>query len=189
MQLHLNTKLKRLLVLFAAVFALALAVSPAAWASPAASTAGNAVAPAVWFNPLADKKDSCKQSTVPCKQADLSIKKSVSRVKRSDDYIFTITVKNNSKIAAEKVVVVDQLSKRFELEYVKGPGCKYGQTVTCKVGTLGAGKSVTITIRVDVEPDNFKGKISNTASVSASTKDPNTKNNSSTVTVTYKRDT
>ncbi|MBS1965444.1 MAG: DUF11 domain-containing protein [Chloroflexi bacterium SZAS-1] len=168
MQLHRSTRTKRLLLLFAAVFALTCLVAPAAWASP-----------------IQHDKDDCKRSTVPCKQADLSIKKSASPA-GADDFIFTITVKNNSKIAAEKVVITDQLSKRFELEWVRGPGCKFGKTISCKVGTLGAGKSVTITLRVDVEPDNFRGKITNTASVTSATKDPNTKNNSSSVTVTAK---
>lgn len=147
---------------------LALAAGNAAWASPAQSD-----------------KDDCKRSTVPCKEADLSIKKTAKAV-GSDDFLFTITVKNNGKIAASNVQVTDHLSKYFELEYAKGPGCKEGQTVTCKIGTLGAGKSATITIRVDVEPDNFKGKITNTASVSSSTKDPNSGNNKSSVTVTAK---
>lgn len=169
MQLHRSTRTKRLLLLFAAVFALTCLVAPAAWASP-----------------IQHDKDDCKRSTVPCKQADLSIKKSATAVKGSDDFIFTITVKNNSKIAAEKVVVTDQLSKRFELEWVRGPGCTSGKLISCKVGTLGAGKSVVITLRVDVEPDNFRGKITNTASVTSATKDPNTKNNSSSVTVTVK---
>lgn len=168
MQLHRSTRTRRLLLLFAAVFALTCLVVPAAWASP-----------------IQHDKDDCKRSTVPCKQADLSIKKSASAV-GADDFIFTITVKNNSKIAAEKVVITDQLSKRFDLEWVRGPGCKSGKVISCKVGTLGAGKSVTITLRVDVEPDNFRGKITNTASVTSATKDPNTKNNSSSVTVTAK---
>lgn len=139
--------------------------------------------PAAWASPAADKKDDCKRSTVPCKQTDLTISKKA-KATGKDDFIFTITVKNNGKIPAENVVVTDQLSKRFELESVNGPGCKRGQTVKCSIGTLKAGKSVTITIKVDVEPDGFKGKITNTASVSSKTKDPNTKNNSSSVTVT-----
>lgn len=146
--------------------ALALAAGNAAWASPAADT----------------KPDPCKgKSTVPCKQTDLSITKKA-KATGQDDFIFTITVKNNGTIAAENVVVTDSLSKRFELESYSG-SCSGERTVRCKIGTLGAGKSATVTIHVDVEPDNFKGSIKNTASVSSKTKDPNSKNNSSSVTV------
>jgi uncharacterized repeat protein (TIGR01451 family) len=167
MMSRFTTPIARLLVLALLVAGvMALAVGNSAWASP----------------PQSDKKPDCKRSTVPCKEADLSITKSA-KATGSDDFIFTITVKNNGKIPAENVVVRDQLSKWFDLEYAKGPGCKEGQTVTCKIGTLKAGKSVTITIRVDVEPDNFRGNITNTASVSSSTKDPNSKNNKASVTV------
>lgn len=162
---------RRVVILLVALALAALAAGPAAWASPAT-----------------DKKDDCKRSTVPCKQTDLSISKKAAGVKHSDDFIFTITVKNNGKIPAEDVVVTDQLSQYFVLESVNGPGCTYGQKVKCTIGTLKAGKSATITIRVDIEPDNFKGKIKNTASVTSSTKDTNSKNNSASATVTYKRD-
>ncbi|MBK9942185.1 MAG: DUF11 domain-containing protein [Kouleothrix sp.] len=146
-----------------------------------------AIAPAAWASPAQHDRD-CKKSTVPCKEADVSISKSAKTVKNSDDFVFTIKVKNNSKIAAQNVVVTDVLSKYFKIESLSGPGCKKGRTVTCKIGTLGAGKSVTITLRVDIEPDNFRGSISNTATVSSSTKDPKTSNNKSTVTVRYKGD-
>ncbi|MFN8569170.1 MAG: hypothetical protein U0Z44_16995 [Kouleothrix sp.] len=118
-----------------------------------------AIAPAAWASPAQHDKD-CKKSTVPCKEADVSISKSAKAVKNSDDFVFTIKVKNNSKIAAENVIMTDVLSKYFKIESLSGPGCKKGSTVVCKIGTLGAGKSVTITLRVDIEPDNFRGSIS-----------------------------
>lgn len=161
-----SRSVRRVALLLVALALAALAAGPAAFASPAA-----------------DKKDDCKRSTVPCKQTDLSISKSA-KVTGKNDFTFTITVKNNGSIAAEQVVVTDQLSKYFEIEAVNGPGCNRSQKVKCEVGTLGAGKSATITIRVDVKPDNYKGKIKNTASVSTKTKDTNSKNNSASVTVT-----
>lgn len=151
--------------------AVALAAGNPAWASPVAGSS---------------PPDPCKgKSTVPCKQTDLSITKKAKSAGQ-DDFIFTITVKNNGTIAAENVVVTDSLSRYFELESYSG-SCSGERTIRCKIGTLGAGKSATVTIRVDVEPDNFKGSIKNTASVSSKTKDPNLKNNSSSVTVTVKR--
>jgi uncharacterized repeat protein (TIGR01451 family) len=164
---RLTKPIVRLLVLALLVAGvMALALGNAAWAS----------------SPLSDKKHDCKRSTVPCKEADLSITKKAKAV-GSDDFIFTITVKNNGKIPAENVVVFDQLSKHFELEDVTGPGCIEAQRVKCTIGTLNAGKSVTITILVDVEPDNFRGTINNTASVTSSTKDSNAKNNRASVSV------
>jgi hypothetical protein len=141
---------------------------------------------AVW----ASRSENAKippRSTVPKKEADLSIVKKV-RAASSYEYIFTITVKNNSSIAAEEVVVTDQLSKRLELEYARGitPGvnvkCSGDRIIKCRLGTLGAGKSVKIEIRVDVWPSNYRGSITNTALVSSKTKDPNSKNNKSSVT-------
>lgn len=172
MSLHLPNKLKWLALLLVAVAALAV------W-----------VAPSVWAGTAENNKHDCKRSTVPCKEADLAINKNAKHVSKSDDFIFTITVKNHSKIVAEKVVVTDELSPRFQIVSLKGPGCKaVGRTITCSVGNLGANKSTEIVVRVDVEPDKFRGKISNTATVSSSTKDPNSKNNSSTVTVNYTGD-
>ena len=142
---------------------------------------------AVWASPSESKKPP--KSTVPKKEADLSIKKTARPV-GNDDFIFTITVTNNGPIAAEKVIVTDSLSKHFELEYVHvlsgGFSCSGERTIMCKKATLGAGQSAIIEIRVDVEPDNFRGSITNTASVSSKTKDPNSKNNKSSVKVQAK---
>jgi len=158
------------LVLLIAVVVV-LAASNAAWASPSQATAKPG------------------KSTVPKKEADLSITKRAQAV-GSDDFVFTLTVKNNSNIAAENVIVTDQLSKRFELEYVHvlsgGFSCTPGQTIKCTKASLGAGQSATIEIGVDVEPDNFRGSIKNTASVSSKTKDPKNSNNKSSVTVKTK---
>jgi hypothetical protein len=141
---------------------------------------------AAWISPSQDSKVRLGRSTVPRKLADLSITKRVKAIRRHD-FIFTITVKNNSSIAAEDVIMTDLLSRRFELEYAKpktqGVKCSGERTVKCKIGTLGAGKSATIEIRVDVEPDNFIGSIKNTATVSSKTKDPKSSNNKSSVTV------
>lgn len=116
---------------------------------------------------------------------DVSISKKA-REAGDDDFIFTITVKNNSKAAAENVVVSDQLSNRFELQYVKGANCNGDQHIVCSLGTLGAGKSVTIEIRVDVNQYNYRGSIYNTANVTTSTSETDYKNNSSTVKVNAK---
>lgn len=145
---------------------------------------------AVWASP-SESYTRPPRSTVPKKETDLSIVKKAREADRND-FIFRITVKNNGTITAEDVVVIDQLSKRFELEYARSitwgvrVKCSGERNIKCKLGTLGAGKSVTIEIRVDVEPTNFRGSISNTASVSSKTKDPNSKNNRSSVTVKAK---
>lgn len=145
---------------------------------------------AVWASPSESKRPP--RSTVPKKEADLSIKKTA-KPAGSDDFIFTITVTNNSTTtAAEDVTVNDQLSKYFELEYARGitPGvtvrCSGERTVKCRIAKLRANQSVKIEIRVDVEPSNFRGKITNTATVSSKTKDPNNNNNKASAPVQVK---
>ena len=56
-------------------------------------------------------------------------------------------------------------------------------TVSCSIASLAAGVTATFTLVVNVNADVVEGTtITNTASVSSTTSDPNQANNSSTVT-------
>jgi uncharacterized repeat protein (TIGR01451 family) len=127
------------------------------------------------------------------KQADLAITNTAKGAAGdSDDFVFTITVTNNGSSAAEDTRVTDELPQNFKLVYAKGKtsgvSCSGSRKVECKLGTLAANKSATIEIRVDVDPDSFRGSITNTAVTSSKTNDPKASNNKASATVKHTRD-
>jgi uncharacterized repeat protein (TIGR01451 family) len=110
-------------------------------------------------------------------QADLEISKADSPdpVTVGDNLTYTITVTNNGPDAAANVVVTDTLPSGVTFVSAS-PGCVHAAgVVTCNLGNIPAGGSVTITIVVTV---TAPGTISNTATVTSDTLDPNTANNS-----------
>ena len=86
--------------------------------------------------------------------------------------------------AAQNVQVVDALpldNKKMVVQFLT-PGCAYSSglhRVVCSVATLPAGASATFEIQVQIK--GSVGAISNTATVTSDTFDPNTSNNSDTV--------
>jgi uncharacterized repeat protein (TIGR01451 family)/CSLREA domain-containing protein len=110
-------------------------------------------------------------------QADLEISKADSPdpVTVGDNLTYTITVINRGPDAAANVVVTDILPSGVTFVSAS-PGCVHAAgVVTCNLGNIPAGSSVTITIVVTV---TAPGTISNTATVTSDTLDPNTANNS-----------
>ena len=98
---------------------------------------------------------------------------------------FTLRASNAGPGSAKAVVVEDVLPDR--LAYVSATAtkgtCSYGsgtRTVSCSVGSMAVSEIVTVTIRTTA---SGKGFITNTGTISSSTSDPNTANNSSTKTV------
>jgi|GEM_PF-1749578 len=112
-------------------------------------------------------------------QADLEISKADSPdpVTVGDNLTYTITVTNRGPDPATKVVVTDTLPSGVTFVSAS-PWCVHSAgVVTCNLGTIPAGDSVTITI---VVTPTAPGTISNTATVTSDTLDPNTANNSDT---------
>jgi uncharacterized repeat protein (TIGR01451 family) len=110
-------------------------------------------------------------------QADLEISKvdSPDPVTVGDNLTYTITVTNRGPDAATNVVVTDTLPSGVTFVSAS-PGCVHSTgVVTCNLGNIPAGGFVTITIVVTV---TAPGTISNTATVTSDTLDPNTANNS-----------
>jgi uncharacterized repeat protein (TIGR01451 family) len=122
--------------------------------------------------------------------ADLSITKSDSPdpVHTQQNLTYTITVHNGGPLAAAGVSVTDQLPRNtaFGSATASQGTCGFTQPtkriVTCTLGTIANGTTVTVTIVVG--PPSKKTTITNTASVSATTSDPNTANNSASATTT-----
>jgi uncharacterized repeat protein (TIGR01451 family) len=119
--------------------------------------------------------------------ADVSITKTgPSSANLGDTVSFTLAAHNNGPNAAASVVVRDTLPG--ELEYVSatasgGVACSAsGQAVQCTIATLSASSTVSITVQAKVV-GGAGGSVANVGTVSATTADPDSANNSSSVAV------
>ncbi|MEM7207536.1 MAG: chitobiase/beta-hexosaminidase C-terminal domain-containing protein [Pseudomonadota bacterium] len=112
-------------------------------------------------------------------EADLSINKvdSVDPVLPGNTLVYTITVNNAGPDLAENVVVTDTLPAG--VTFVASSNCINDPTgvPTCELGDITSGGSASYTIEVTVDAST-SGVITNTASVSADTTDPDTGDNS-----------
>ena len=127
-------------------------------------------------------------------QADVAIIKTASPepVDETTNLTYTLQVKNNGPAVAQGVTVTDPIPG--EVSYVSAStsqgSCAYAATtVTCSIGTLSVGGVAIITINVTAGTFSSTTQSSNTATVSASTSDPNPSNNSSTALTTIQSPT
>jgi uncharacterized repeat protein (TIGR01451 family) len=122
-----------------------------------------------------------------CTSADLSISKTDSPdpVVTGANVTYTITVTNNGPATAQSVVVTDNLPSNVTFVSCAATGsgaCNgTGNSQTVNFASLTAGSSQTITL-VATANGPAGTPISNTASVSSGTTDPNSANNSATAT-------
>ncbi|RAJ80341.1 putative repeat protein (TIGR01451 family)/gliding motility-associated-like protein [Chitinophaga dinghuensis] len=120
---------------------------------------------------------------VPVPVADISINKTISQqVPGTGDVVtFTIVVKNNGASNATNVVANDKLQSGFTFQQATADKGTYDNTTGIwNIGAMNANESATLTITVKV---NTTGIYSNTATVTATEKDPVTTNNTSNVTI------
>jgi uncharacterized repeat protein (TIGR01451 family) len=117
-------------------------------------------------------------------RADISIHKDAHRAGVA--VTFTMKASNAGPNPAQGVTIRDILSDK--LAYVSASTTKgtcswtpSTRTLVCSAGSLARTESFTVTLLTSENVN--KGKVSNTATVSASTADPNTGNNSSTAQV------
>jgi uncharacterized repeat protein (TIGR01451 family) len=117
-------------------------------------------------------------SVVP--RADLSITKiGPGSVNASTQFAYTLSISNAGPNAASAVSVSDSLPPEVTLVSASGSGwtCSGTATVTCSLSSLAVGAAPTIVINVTAPAQG--GQISNSASVSSATSDPNTADNTS----------
>jgi uncharacterized repeat protein (TIGR01451 family) len=121
--------------------------------------------------------------------ADLAITKTDNRTSAAPtgrNLTYTVTVTNNGPDPAEEVVMTDTLpgSVTFVSATPSVGSCAGTAPVTCLLGTMANGAVVTIDIVV--KPTQV-GSITNTASVTSTTTDPNLSNNTAIETTTVCR--
>jgi uncharacterized repeat protein (TIGR01451 family) len=118
-------------------------------------------------------------------QADISvIKTGPATANRNENISYKLEVKNNGVSDARDVTVTDTLPTGLNFFSSSTPqgSCNYAAPkLTCSLGTMVSGSSVTVTV---VAKATGIGAVTNTANVISSTTDPDQTNNSSSVTTT-----
>jgi uncharacterized repeat protein (TIGR01451 family) len=127
--------------------------------------------------------NSASQTTTVNPKADLSIAKTDSPdpATTGHNLTYTITVTNHGPSNAAGVTVSDTLPAGVAFVSASSGCSNSSGTVTCNLGAINNGASASVTI---VVKPNATGALSNTASVTSSTFDPNTANNSATQSTT-----
>ncbi|MFT3852678.1 MAG: hypothetical protein QM733_08080 [Ilumatobacteraceae bacterium] len=129
-------------------------------------------------DPVAENNSSTATLNVT-RSADVSIVKTgPATIPANTDQTYTLTIANAGPSQADGVTATDTLPA--DLSFVAGPNCSAtGQVVTCAVGPLASGASVTRPFVVHAAA-NVSSTVTNTASVTSTTDDPVTTNNTST---------
>jgi uncharacterized repeat protein (TIGR01451 family) len=132
--------------------------------------------------------NSAAASTTVQNRADLAVVKTAAAdiYKPSSTIVYTVTVTQNGPSDALNVVVTDTLPTSNKAEYLfDTAGCSLTAGVlTCNLGTMTAGS--VRSFNVHVRAKGSAGQVSNRASVTSDTFDPNAANNSSTKVVLVK---
>jgi uncharacterized repeat protein (TIGR01451 family) len=125
-----------------------------------------------------------ENTNVDPESADLSIAKteeSADPRPLNQGVVYAITVTNNGPTAAVNLVVTDTLPAGSTFNWAIAPSgtcSESGGTVTCTIGGLASGASVVVRVSVQLSAGLVGTTITNTASVTSTTADANTSNNS-----------
>jgi uncharacterized repeat protein (TIGR01451 family) len=124
-------------------------------------------------------------------KSDLFVTKkaNLTSVKASSNLVYTVTVKNLGPYRATAVVLNDPVPANTTFVSLNAGGASCSApalgtvgTITCNFGNMANGASATVTLTVKVNGSGNKTSITNTASASSPSFDPNTANNSASVT-------
>jgi uncharacterized repeat protein (TIGR01451 family) len=129
-----------------------------------------------------DTSNNSASATTTIRVADLTLVKTSDAdvYKPSSQITYTLTVTNNGPGDAENVVVADALplAGNDRVAVLDSSCTLAGAVATCNLGTIAPLATRTVTIAIILKGKS--GSISNTATVSSSTFDPDTSNNTST---------
>ena len=153
----------------------------------APATAGNLVNTASVFNgipndPQLSNNFAFVTTQVMLPSADLALTKTApAEVPVGSDFTYTVTVSNLGPDFAEVVTVTDTLPNAVTFVSASN-GCEHDSgTVTCALGTVDAVVSPTRTVEIVVTAPGAPLFISNGATVSSDTDDPNSGNDTETL--------
>jgi uncharacterized repeat protein (TIGR01451 family) len=131
--------------------------------------------------------DSDDDAVAISSSADVAILKSVAPASTPPgvNVTYALVVTNNGPSTAKAVKVSDPLPAGIAFVSVTPATCGLaGTTVTCALGDLAKGQSVSITVVAGIPAGAAQGKKTNVAAVASSTPDSNLANNSDDATVT-----
>lgn len=137
--------------------------------------------------------NSSTVNTTLSASADVAVTKSgPTTAVQNQDVSYTIVVTNNGPSDAQTVTLSDPLPATTTfVSYTQNSGPAFlctpppvgsGGTFTCTIATLAAGATANFTLVVHTTLTTPAGPMSNTATVSSATSDPNSANNSATLT-------
>jgi uncharacterized repeat protein (TIGR01451 family) len=139
----------------------------------------------VTTDPNSNNNNQTVTITVPANSADIAVTNTVSNTtpQYNDTIIFTITVKNNGPDTAQNVTIRDASNNSY-LTYVSDDsnGTLNLTNGVWTIGTLTSG--ATVTLHITAKANTANKTITNTATYNPVTTDPNSTNNSQTVTIT-----
>ena len=129
--------------------------------------------------------DAASDHDAVVQEADLSIFKQddPDPVLAGGHITYTITVTNNGPGLAEDVVVADAVPAATTVDQVLDGGIESAGVVTWSLGDIAAGQTVVVHLVVLVDI-NHDGDLTNTATISSTTLDPDPADNSSTAVTT-----
>jgi uncharacterized repeat protein (TIGR01451 family) len=173
-------------------FTLTLNVSPAA--ANGSSLTNTATATSAATDPTPGNNSASSTATVVT-SADLSITKTApAATTTGSNLTYLINITNSGPSDGAGVVLTDVIppNTTFVSESQTGgpaftctnPAAGAAGTVSCTLGSLPNGASASFNLVVNVQTSAPAGPLSNTATVSAATTDPNPANNSATATTT-----
>jgi uncharacterized repeat protein (TIGR01451 family) len=121
---------------------------------------------------------TCTFTNTPAPEADLEIDKSADEevIAPGDTVVYTLTVTNLGPDDAQGVVVTDELPDELTVTGVPDECELSGTTLTCDLGDLAAGDSVSLEVEVRIDDP---GLFQNVATVDSNTPDPDPDNNDS----------
>lgn len=130
------------------------------------------------LNP-ADNTATASTNVSPVSDLRLTKSDSTDPVIAGNNLVYTLTVTNDGPSGATNVTLVDNLPAGVTFSSASA-GCNNSNgTVTCELGNMNSGTSKQVTTTVKVKSSTTT-QLSNTASVSSDTHDPNTANNADT---------